>query len=169
MSVERNIPRAGEIYRHFKDKLYQIVTIAKHSETGEMLVVYQALYGEYKCCARPLDMFMSEVDRDKYPDVKQKYRFEKVEINVDVQPSTEKNDNDPETNDDIADANDNNVDANDSNNTESDDNLYNLMQFLDADTFEEKKRILLSIRNGNITSSVLSREQSSTIINSQLE
>ena len=147
MSVERNIPRAGEIYRHFKDKLYQIVTIAKHSETGEMMVVYQALYGEYKCCARPLDMFMSEVDRDKYPDVKQKYRFEKVEINVDVQPSTEKNDNDPETNDDIADANDNNVDANDSNNTESDDNLYNLMQFLDADTFEEKKRILLSIRN----------------------
>ena len=135
--MERNIPRAGEIYRHFKDKLYQIVTIAKHSETGEMLVVYQALYGEYKCCARPLDMFMSEVDRDKYPDVKQKYRFEKVEINVDVQPSTEKNDNDPETNDDIADANDNNVDANDSNNTESDDNLYNLMQFLDADTFEE--------------------------------
>lgn len=86
-SLKRDI-RTGDIVKHFKREwepqestkyLYKVLAVAEHTETGEMLVVYQALYAPFKICARPYEMFMGEVDREKYPQVKQCYRFERLE------------------------------------------------------------------------------------------
>ena len=126
--MAERIPVSGEIYRHFKNKLYQIVTIATHSETGEKLVIYQALYGDFGVYARPLSMFTSEVDREKYPEVTQKYRFELVEREKkeDV-TGTQQNKSVPSDTEEQVEP--------------------KLMEFLDADSFEEKYDILTSMRD----------------------
>lgn len=74
------IPKPYEIYRHFKGNTYQILNIAIHSETGEQMVVYQQLYQPYEVYVRPLEMFMSRVDCENYPNVTQEYRFERIQL-----------------------------------------------------------------------------------------
>lgn len=75
--MERTV-REGALYRHFKGNVYRVIAVARHTESDEMLVVYRAKDGG-TVYARPLAMFLSPVDKEKYPDVSVKYRFEEVE------------------------------------------------------------------------------------------
>ena len=93
--MERQKPAAGEFYRHFKGNLYQVKMLARDSSSSKEVVVYQAMYAPFEYWVRDLEEFTSEVDREKYPDVKQCYRFEKVVFEVQgkadaEQPSGEK-------------------------------------------------------------------------------
>ncbi len=135
-TTQRQRPIPHQIYRHFKGNTYQINCIAVDSEDGKECVVYQALYGDYRYYVRPLDMFMSEVDHEKYPDVTQKYRFELVSpvtaspepavtsIQSVSSPSSEKGSVPPDPDDGTVSL-DPDVEA-----------------FLDADTYEQRLEIL---------------------------
>ena len=81
--MEKQLPQPGWRYRHFKGGLYQIVTLALNTETGEDMVVYQALYDDFKVYVRPLSMFLSETDFVKYPDSTQPMRFERIDAEDD--------------------------------------------------------------------------------------
>ena len=158
----------GGFYRHFKNKLYQVRGVAIHSETKEKMVVYQGLYGSYELYVRPYDMFLSEVDHNKYPDVEQKYRFELIDINTGK--ALEKSDDTSAYNKSIDNVNmvsaDNRYTENKSidyktENVSSDNgniaDIYNsdentvqdskLIRFLDAYDYKEKLDILTSMRS----------------------
>lgn len=151
-------PKPGELYRHFKNKLYQIITVAQHSETGEKLVIYQALYGDFKTYARPLDMFVSEVDHQKYPDADQVYRFEKVEPEqkAESEQKTESEQKvEPEqkavTQQKDGCGNTDSYAGSQAVSQENNDNAEQvnpgLLEFLDAETFDEKYNVLVSMRD----------------------
>lgn len=153
--MERMSPVPGQLYKHFKDKMYQIVAVATHSETKEKMVVYQGLYGNYEVYVRPYDMFMSEVDHVKYPDVKQKYRFEQVgmagegysfdNINNQVEVCSITSDSTVKN----APIEENTTSNNGDNNTDSSNEALpnsDLMAFLDAETYEEKRQLLIAMR-----------------------
>ena len=71
--------KVKSVYRHYKGNYYFVEDVATHSETGEKMVVYRALYGDRKVYVRPTETFLSEVDREKYPLVTAKYRFELID------------------------------------------------------------------------------------------
>lgn len=140
-------PNPGDLYRHFKGNLYQIITVAIHTETEEPLVIYQALYGDYRTYARPLLMFLEEVDKAKYPDVNQIYRFEK--INRESLKDAENNENRQSQIEKQLAEYKNEVYTELRVEPENELGLVNkdLLAFLDADSYEEKLEILYTIRN----------------------
>lgn len=78
LALGAELPEQGACYRHFKGKIYRVLAIARHTETLEELVVYEGLYGDHPVYARPLPMFAGRVDKEKYPDAGQEYRFERI-------------------------------------------------------------------------------------------
>ena len=141
-------PKPGELYRHFKNKLYQIVTVATHSETGEKLVIYQDLYDNFGVYARPLDMFVSEVDHEKYPDVKQKYRFERITPQTKQTDTQVKSEAVRQSAAKMPEAGSVQVQTSKAQVADADDDQApnpQLIKFLDADTLEEKYNILVSM------------------------
>lgn len=140
------IPKNNEIYKHFKGNLYKIITLASHSETGEQMVVYQGLYGDFPVYCRPLAMFVSEVDHDKYPEVAQKFRFERVDalVNTDTcvkSEETEETSSVSLTGEDVLKEEMNDV----SEDISEVDPL--ILEFLDAETILEKKNILAALHH----------------------
>lgn len=137
------IPKTGEFYRHFKNKLYQIVAVAEHSEDGQQLVIYQALYGDFKVYARPLEMFVGEVDHEKYPEVTQKYRFEQVEFGTVVKNDAEVATPVQKT----VEAPMASVQETVEENADEDRPEPGLLAFLDEDSWDMKYNILVSLRD----------------------
>lgn len=145
------IPQAGEIYQHFKGKLYRIVALATHTETGEQLVIYQALYGEFQVFARPLSMFLEKVDAKKYPDAAGKDRFMRIpmaEAAAVPQPVPAPSENPVELRP-VAAPSENPVEprpvAASSENSVEPQPDPGLLAFLDADSYEEKLEVFASL------------------------
>ncbi len=144
----RHNPKPQEMYRHFKGNLYQIRCLAKNSETGEKMVVYQAMYDTFEIYVRPLSMFMEEVDHDKYPEVKQKYRFELLQDidgaldSYEAQPGRQQADAEGTR---IQQEPQPHVSEEESEEQINIDPL--VLEFLDANSYEQRVNILTSLRN----------------------
>ena len=147
----RDLPRPNEIYRHFKGNCYRIMTLATETETGQTLVVYQALYGDYQMYARELSMFMSPVDKEKYPDVKQQWRFELVTFEASQQSPTPYVGQTQQVTTSQADqTKEYTISAAEQKQESSAQESLQVdpmvMKYLDADTYEDKLQILVAMR-----------------------
>jgi len=144
-------PLPQQIYRHFKGNLYRIVTLAKHSETGEELVVYQALYGDYQVYARPLSMFFEKVDQEKYPDALQEYRFELLKELLetpDISKSKIKESTIEETKIEETKIEETRIEETEQALEQEEINIDPLvLEFLDADSYEERLNILAALQH----------------------
>lgn len=139
----------GGFYRHFKDKLYQVKGTAIHSETKEKMVIYQGLYGSYEIYVRPYDMFLSEVDHIKYPDVVQKYRFELIDIKTgkSLEADYEENNQNMESEkSEESEESEELEESEESEKSEDSEEDSKLIRFLDAYDYKEKLDILTSMR-----------------------
>ena len=139
----------GGFYRHFKDKLYQVKGTAIHSETKEKMVIYQGLYGSYEMYVRPYDMFLSEVDHIKYPDVVQKYRFELIDIKTgkSLESDYEENNQNMESEkSEKSEESEELEESEESEKSEESEQDSKLIRFLDAYDYKEKLDILTSMR-----------------------
>ena len=139
----------GGFYRHFKDKLYQVKGTAIHSETKEKMVIYQGLYGSYEMYVRPYDMFLSEVDHIKYPDVVQKYRFELIDIKTgkSLEADYEENNQNMESEkSEKSEESEELEESEESEKSEESEQDSKLIRFLDAYDYKEKLDILTSMR-----------------------
>lgn len=139
----------GGFYRHFKDKLYQVKGTAIHSETKEKMVIYQGLYGRYEMYVRPYDMFLSEVDHIKYPDVVQKYRFELIDIKTgkSLEADYEENNQNMESEkSEESEEAEKLEESKESEELEESEEDSKLIRFLDAYDYKEKLDILTSMR-----------------------
>ena len=140
----------GGFYKHFKNKLYKVDNIVYHSETKEALVLYQALYGDFKQYVRPLDMFMSEVDHVKYPEVKQKYRFSQVSLDEfgNVSPIDEAETAFPKAEESFATAGQIEATSPETDSSSKEDRIASLVEkFLDSKEYEDKLDALLLLNN----------------------
>ena len=139
----------GGFYRHFKDKLYQVKGTAIHSETKEKMVIYQGLYGSYEMYVRPYDMFLSEVDHIKYPDVVQKYRFELIDIKTGKSLEADYEENNQnmksEKSEELEKLEESEKSEKSEESEESEEDSK-LIRFLDAYDYKEKLDILTSMR-----------------------
>lgn len=136
----------GGFYRHFKDKLYQVKGTAIHSETKEKMVIYQGLYGSYEMYVRPYDMFLSEVDHIKYPDVVQKYRFELIDIKTGKSLEADYEENNQNMESEKSEELEELEELEESEESEESEEDSKLIRFLDAYDYKEKLDILTSMR-----------------------
>lgn len=139
-----NKPMPQQIYRHFKGNLYRVITLARHSETNEELVIYQALYDDYQVYARPIGLFLGKVDREKYPDASQEYRFELMQEVIQMPVTSSAYDKEEE----YVEKESGESSQEQALEPEEELNIDPLvLDFLDADSYEERLNILVALRH----------------------